>query len=80
MQHVGDLFQVILLYVDDIFITGSFTKEIGSIKSSLHSEFSMIDLGLLRKFLGLEIEKYEAGIKFIQWKYATDLLLNFKMA
>ena len=60
LQDVGDLLQVIVLHVDDLLITGSCTKEIGSIKSYLHSEFSMTDLGLLRQFLGLEIEKPEA--------------------
>ena len=63
-QHVGDVLKVILLYFDDILITDSCMKEIGSIKSSLHSEFSMTDLGLLKQFLGLEIEQYERGIRF----------------
>ena len=40
----------------------------------------MTDLGLLKQFLGLEIEKYEVGIKFIQQKYDVDILLKFKMA
>ena len=39
----------------------------------------MTDLGLLRQFLGLEIEKYEERIKVIQPKYGADLLLKFKM-
>ena len=39
----------------------------------------MTDLGLLRQFLGLEIEKSDAGIKVIQLKYAADMLLKFKM-
>ena len=46
-------FQVIVIYVDDILITGSFTNLIVQIKISLHSEFAMTDLGLLRQFLGL---------------------------
>ena len=49
--------QVIVLYVDDILITGSCTNLIGQIKSSLHNEFAMTDLGLLRQFLGLKIEQ-----------------------
>ena len=63
LHNFGHLLQVIVLYVYEIFITGSCIKEIGSIKASLHSEFSMTDLGLLKQFLGLEIEKYERGIK-----------------
>ena len=39
----------------------------------------MYDLGLLKQFLGLEIEQFERGIKVSQQKYASDLLLNFKV-
>ena len=69
LQHIGDLLQVIVLYFDEIFITRSCIDDIGSIKSSLHSEFSMTDLGLLKQFIGLDIEKYDAGIKVSQPKY-----------
>ena len=58
--------QVIVLYFYDIFITGICTNSIGQIKSSLHSEFAMTDLGLVRQFLGLEIEKNERGIHLSQ--------------
>ena len=40
----------------------------------------MTDLGLLKQFLGLEIEQSDAGIKVSQSKYVADLLLKFKMA
>ena len=60
-QHDGIL-QVIFLYVDDIIITGCCTNSIGQIKNSLHSEFSMTGVGLLRQFLGLEIEQNGKGI------------------
>ena len=40
----------------------------------------MTDLGLLKQFLGLEIEGYERVIKVSQKKYASDLLLNFNMS
>ena len=74
LQHFGDLFQVILLYFYDLLITGSFTSYIGSIKSSLHSEFSMTDLGLLKQFIGLDIEQSNAGIKVSQPNYVEDPL------
>ena len=57
LQKNDGIFHVIFLYVDDILIPGSYTNLIFQIKSSLHSEFAMIDLGLLRQFLGLEIKK-----------------------
>ena len=80
LHHVGDLFQVIVLYFDELLITRSFSNYIGSIKSSLHSELSMTDLGLLKQFLGLEIEKYDVAIKFIEQKYDAYLILKFNMA
>ena len=79
LHHICDLLQFILIYVYEIFITTSFTKEIGSIKASLHNEFSMTDLGLLKQFLGLDIEKYERGIKVSQKKYVLDLLAKYNM-
>ena len=40
----------------------------------------MTDLGLLKQFIVLEIEQYDAGIKVNQPKYVVDMLLNIKMA
>ena len=74
-QHDG-IFQVIVLYVYDLLITGSCNNQIGSIKASLHSEFAMTYLGLLKQFLGLEIEQSERGVVLSQPKYASDLLLS----
>ena len=68
------------MYADDIFITGSCIADICSIKSSMHNVFSMTNLGLLKQFIRLEIEKYDAGNQFNQSNYALDLLLKFKMA
>ena len=40
----------------------------------------MTDLGLLKQFLGLEIEQYERGNKLIQQNYDLELLFKFNMA
>ena len=40
----------------------------------------MTDLGLLKNFLGLEIEKNERDIKMSQPHYASDVLKKFNMA
>ena len=61
--------KVIVLYLDDLLITGSCNNQIGSIKASLHSEFAMTDLGLLKQFLGLDIEQSKRGIMLSQTKY-----------
>ena len=39
----------------------------------------MSDLGLLRQFLGLEIEKIFDGIMVTQYKYISDLLVKSNM-
>ena len=46
---------IIVLYADDLLITGSSNKEIASLKDAMNHAFSMTDLGLLSQFLGLEI-------------------------
>ena len=70
---------IIVLYLDDLLITGSSKKEIASLKDAMNHAFSMIDLGLLSQFLGLEIAQSQHGIKVHQSKYALDLLNKFNM-
>src|SRR5882757_6866262 len=70
---------IIVLYVDDLLITGSSKDEIASLKGAMNQAFSMIDLGLLSQFLGLEIAQTKDGIKVHQSKYALDLLNKFRM-
>ena len=70
---------IIVLYVDDLLITGSSQAEIASLKGAMNQAFSMTDLGLLSQFLGLEISQTKSGIKVHQSKYALDLLNKFKM-
>ena len=48
---------LLFLYFDDLLITGSTVASISAIKTALHNAFEMRDLGLLKQFLGLEIEK-----------------------
>ena len=45
---------ILLLYVDDLFLTGN-EKQITDCKKKLAEEFEMKDLGLMHYFLGLEV-------------------------
>jgi hypothetical protein len=69
----------LLLYVDDIIITGNNSTAISNIISQLSTTFELKDLGPLRYFLGLQIDYKKAGFFVHQHKYLTDLLHKFNM-
>jgi hypothetical protein len=51
---VGDKCLILVLYVDDLFLTGS-ESLIVECKCALAFEFEMKDLGMMHYFLGLEV-------------------------
>ncbi|WVZ03717.1 hypothetical protein V8G54_024523 [Vigna mungo] len=65
---------ILLVYVDDIVVTGSDQDVIYRIKQMLHSNFHMKELGHLNYFLGLEVHYHPEGIFVIQHKYIQDLV------
>ena len=58
----GDLFTTLLVYVDDMVLTGNDPSCIASIKSVLDQKFGINDLGSLIYFLGLQIARSDKGI------------------
>ena len=54
MLMTVDSLILLVLYVDDLLITGCSTLTIVAVKRILHDKFLMIDMGPLRFFLGLE--------------------------
>ena len=52
----------LLLYVDDIILTGNDPTFIASIIQLLSSNFDLKDLGLLHYFLGLQIKYTALGL------------------
>ena len=70
---------LIVLYVDDLFITSSFVVGLRNIKFALNKSFTMIDLGLLRQFIGLEVSQKTSRIMISQFKYSSDMLNIFHM-
>ncbi|RZC11556.1 Retrovirus-related Pol polyprotein from transposon RE1 [Glycine soja] len=65
---------VLIVYVDDIVITGDDYREINNLKASLAGEFEIKDLGSLKYFLGMEVARSKKGIVESQQKYILDLL------
>ena len=70
----------ILLYVNDLIITGADLGEIIRIKSHLAASFDMKDLGDLHYFLGIEVIHTPEGILISQRHYALSMLFKFGMA
>ncbi|KAI5321499.1 hypothetical protein L3X38_030570 [Prunus dulcis] len=71
---------VLLLYVDDIILTGSNSHVIQEVITNLGSVFDLKDLGPFTFFLGLQISYKSNGDLFIsQQKYAKDLLVKAGM-
>lgn len=64
----------LLLYVDDLILTGNNETMLPSFTTRLHHEFAIKDLGDLNYFLGLEVSHTEDGLFLSQTKYAKDVL------
>ncbi|MFS8015034.1 putative RNA-directed DNA polymerase [Helianthus anomalus] len=72
--HRGSCLIYLLVYVDDIIITGNNPSSIQNFITRLQSEFAIKDLGKLNYFLGLEVSHTHDGLFLTQTKYARDIL------
>ena len=77
--HQDDCLTFILVYVDDLLLCGNSMHAINNLKSKLSQTFHMKDLGDLRYFLGIEIDRNNDGIFLCQKKYTSDILSEFGM-
>jgi hypothetical protein len=69
---------ILLLYVDNLFLTGE-EKLIIDCKKKLAAEFETKDLGQMHYFLGLEVWQSPKKIFLNQGKYAVEILKRFDM-
>ena len=70
----NDKIAMLVVYVDDIVITGDDDEEIKCLKKTLARTFEVKDLGFLHYFLGIEVAYGAQGIYLSQRKYVLDLL------
>lgn len=52
---------ILVVYVDDIVLTGNDAASISTFKEYLQCTFDIIDLGLLHYFLGIEVARFSQG-------------------
>ena len=70
----GNKIAILIVYVDDIIITGNDDEEISRLKIKLGTEFELKDLGEMKYFLGMEVARSSKGLSISQRKYILDLL------
>ena len=70
---------IVLVYVDDILVTGPNPAACQSFIQKLSTIFPVKDLGPLHYFLGLEVQRSSAGLFLHQSKYILDLLQKTNM-
>lgn len=74
----GDII-ILVLYVDDLLITGSNPTRVTELKTKLMKRFEMTDLGNVSLYLGVEFLRTQNGIFLSQRTYATQILREFGM-
>ncbi|CAO2825263.1 unnamed protein product [Amaranthus hypochondriacus] len=78
-HHHNHHHTIILVYVDDLILAGNDNLTITQSKAFLATQFHMKDLGPLRYFLGIEVDRNHDGIFLSQAKYTSDLLHEYHM-
>ena len=79
-HFTGGRITILIVYVDDIVLTGNHEGEMSRLKMLLSQEFEIKDLGHLKYFLGMEMARSSKGISVSQHKYVLDLLRETGMS
>ncbi|RVW79412.1 Retrovirus-related Pol polyprotein from transposon TNT 1-94 [Vitis vinifera] len=77
-QH--DKIMTLIVYVDDMVVTGNDPEERKALQNYLSREFEMKYLGHLKYFLGIEVSRSSERIFLSQRKYALNLLQETGMS
>lgn len=78
-KHCHGKIALLIVYVDDIVITGNDEEEMLRLKKMMSRSFEVKDLGNLHYFLGIEVAYSAQGIYLSQRKYVLDLLAETGM-
>ena len=71
----------ILIYVDDLIVTSKNLNMIEFVQTTLSSKFEMKNLGNVKNYLGLEVEKDEKGnYNICQQNYIEQIVKDFGLA
>lgn len=73
----GDDLILLLIYVDDMIMTGNNAILMSQVTEFLSTHFKIKDLGPLSFFLGIQVTKTTDGFFMNQQKYVMDILKDF---
>lgn len=79
IYHQGTNVIYLLLYVDDMILTGNNEELLKTLLEKLNTVFRMKDMGPVHYFLGIQVHQLEDGLFLNQAKYAQDLLITAGM-
>jgi hypothetical protein len=68
---------IVCLYVDDMIYTRNL--DLTNFKHAMQSDFEMTDLGILKYFLGIEVDQSTNRFFVCQKKYAANIIKRFCM-
>jgi len=71
---------LLLLYVNDMLITGNSSETLASLLAELNKRFKMKDMGQMHYFLGIQAQFHSEGLFLSQQKYAEDLPIAASMS
>lgn len=77
--HAEGYTMYLLVYVDDLILTGDNATKVNHFINTLAQRFSIKDLGFLTYFLGVEVVPNKQGLLLSQRRYIMDLLTQTKM-
>lgn len=75
----GSILVIILLFVDDLLITGNSNAKIDETKKQLKQQYEMKELGPVTRYLGVQIDTLPDGYFLHQQNYTDQLLLDAGM-
>jgi len=78
-RATGNNLLYLLVYIDDIILTGNNADFVSQFVTRLAQRFSLKDLGNLSYFLGVEVVPYPSGILLSQRRYIQELLARTHM-
>jgi hypothetical protein len=78
-MHKAVGFIIIIVYVDDILLTGTDAIGIEATKKFLHFQFVTKNMGMINYFLGIKVQHVDGGLVQSQRKYVLDMLKETRM-